>query len=146
MIDMQSVPPDNRAVTFFLLNPGEIPMQAKRSVIALAVAAVFAMSGCGQKEAPKAAAPAEPGAKPEVVVKLGHVAPMTGPQAHLGKDNEKGAVLAVEELNAKGMEIGGAKVKFELINEDDGADPKQGAIVAEKLVDAKGNGVIGDGN
>jgi branched-chain amino acid transport system substrate-binding protein len=78
-----------------------------------------------------------------VVVKLGHVAPMTGPQAHLGKDNENGAVLAIEELNAKGMEIGGAKVKFELIAEDDAADPKQGAIVAQKLVDAKVNGVIG---
>jgi branched-chain amino acid transport system substrate-binding protein len=68
---------------------------------------------------------------------------MTGPQAHLGKDNENGAKLAVEELNAKGLEIGGAKVKFELLAEDDAADPKQGAIVAQKLVDAKVNGVIG---
>ena len=118
-------------------------MQAKLSAIAFSVAAVFAVAGCGQKEEPKAAAPAAPAGKPEVVVKLGHVAPMTGPQAHLGKDNENGAVLAVEELNAKGMEIGGAKVKFELINEDDAADPKQGAIVAQKLVDAKVNGVIG---
>jgi len=119
-------------------------MQAKLSVVALSVAAALALSACGQKEEPKpvAAAPG-PVAKPEVVVKLGHVAPMTGPQAHLGKDNENGAVLAVEELNAKGMEIGGAKVKFELINEDDAADPKQGAIVAQKLVDAKVNGVIG---
>jgi branched-chain amino acid transport system substrate-binding protein len=76
-------------------------MQAKLSAIALTVATAFALSGCGQKEEPKAAAPAAPAAKPEVVVKLGHVAPMTGPQAHLGKDNENGAVLAVEELNAK---------------------------------------------
>ncbi|UCV19289.1 branched-chain amino acid ABC transporter substrate-binding protein [Ferribacterium limneticum] len=118
-------------------------MQAKLSVVALSVAAAFALSACGQKEEPKMVAPAAPAAKPEVVVKLGHVAPMTGPQAHLGKDNENGAVLAIEELNAKGMEIGGAKVKFELINEDDAADPKQGAIVAQKLVDAKVNGVIG---
>ncbi len=121
-------------------------MQAKLSVVALSVAAALAMAGCGQKEEPKpAAAPAAPApvAKPEVVVKLGHVAPMTGPQAHLGKDNENGAVLAIEELNAKGLEIGGAKVKFELLAEDDQADPKQGAIVAQKLVDAKVNGVIG---
>ncbi|PKO43812.1 MAG: branched chain amino acid ABC transporter substrate-binding protein [Betaproteobacteria bacterium HGW-Betaproteobacteria-4] len=117
-------------------------MQARLSVIALSVATVFALSACGPKEEPKPVA-AAPDAKPEVVVKLGHVAPMTGPQAHLGKDNENGAVLAIEELNAQGMEIGGAKVKFELINEDDGADPKQGAIVAQKLVDAKVNGVIG---
>lgn len=119
-------------------------MHAKLSVVALSIVAAFAFSACGQKEEPKAAAaPAGPAAKPEVVVKLGHVAPMTGPQAHLGKDNENGAVLAVEELNAKGLEIGGAKVKFQLLAEDDAADPKQGAIVAQKLVDAKVNGVIG---
>jgi len=78
-----------------------------------------------------------------IVVKLGHVAPMTGPQAHLGKDNESGARLAIEELNAQGLEIGGAKVSFELLGEDDQADPKQGSIVAQKLVDAKVAGVIG---
>lgn len=119
-------------------------MQAKLSVVALSVVAAFALSACGQKEAPApVAAPAAPAAKPEVVVKLGHVAPMTGPQAHLGKDNESGALLAVEELNAQGVEIGGAKVKFELVSEDDQADPKQGTIVAQKLIDAKVNGVVG---
>lgn len=120
-------------------------MQAKLSAVALSVAAAFALSACGQKEEapPPAAAPAAPAEKPEVVVKLGHVAPMTGPQAHLGKDNESGAVLAVEDLNAQGLEIGGAKVKFELVSEDDQADPKQGTIVAQKLVDDKVNGVVG---
>lgn len=122
-------------------------MQAKLSVVALSVAAAFALAACGPKEEPKPvaapAAPAAPAAKPEIVVKLGHAAPMTGPQAHLGKDNENGAALAIEELNAKGLEIGGAKVKFELLAEDDQADPKQGSIVAQKLVDAKVNGVIG---
>ena len=68
---------------------------------------------------------------------------MTGPQAHLGKDNENGARLAIDELNAQALEIGGAKIKFELVAEDDQADPKQGTIVAQKLVDAKVNGVIG---
>lgn len=120
---------------------------AKLSVVALSVVAAFTLSACGQKEEPKPAAtpaaPAAPAAKPEVTVKLGHVAPMTGPQAHLGKDNENGARLALEELNAKGLEIGGAKVKFEFLGEDDQADPKQGTIVAQKLVDAKVNGVIG---
>lgn len=119
-------------------------MHAKLSIVALSIVAAFAFSACGQKEEPKpVAAPGAPAAKPEVVVKLGHVAPMTGPQAHLGKDNENGAVLAVEELNAQGFEIGGAKIKFQLLAEDDAADPKQGAIVAQKLVDAKVNGVIG---
>ena len=111
----------------------------------LALVAAIALIGCGNKEqpAPQAAAPAAPAAKPEVLVKLGHAAPLTGPQAHIGKDNEYGATLAVEELNAKGLEIGGAKVKFELISDDDQSDPKQGTIVAQKFVDAKVNGVIG---
>lgn len=79
----------------------------------------------------------------EQVVKIGHVGPMSGAIAHLGKDNENGARLAVEELNAKGVSIGGKKVKFELVAEDDAADPKQGTAAAQKLVDAKVNGVIG---
>ena len=121
-------------------------MQAKLSAIALSVVAALALGACGKKEEPKqVAAPAAPApvAMPVIVVKLGHVAPMTGPQAHLGKDNEYGALLAVEELNARGLEIGGAKVTFELLGEDDQADPKQGSIVAQKLVDAKVAGVIG---
>jgi branched-chain amino acid transport system substrate-binding protein len=77
------------------------------------------------------------------VVKIGHVAPLSGPIAHLGKDNEYGARMAIEELNAKGLSIGGKKVKFELLAEDDAADPKQGTSAAQKLVDQKVQGVIG---
>jgi len=77
------------------------------------------------------------------VVKIGHVGPVSGAIAHLGKDNENGARLAIEELNAKGVRIGGQTVKFELIAEDDAADPKQGTAAAQKLVDSKVNGVIG---
>jgi branched-chain amino acid transport system substrate-binding protein len=51
--------------------------------------------------------------------------------------------MAIDDLNAKGVTIGGAKVKFELLAEDDAADPKQGTAVAQKLVDAKVQGVIG---
>jgi branched-chain amino acid transport system substrate-binding protein len=79
----------------------------------------------------------------ELVIKLGHVSPMSGGQAHYGRDNANGAILAVEDLNAKGMTIGGQKAKFQLLNEDDAADPKQGTAVAQKLVDSKVNGIIG---
>jgi len=79
----------------------------------------------------------------DMVVKIGHVAPTSGTGAHLGKDNENGARMAIEELNAKGVTIGGKKVKFELLAEDDASDPKQGTAAAQKLVDAKVNGVIG---
>ena len=77
------------------------------------------------------------------VVKIGHVGPTSGGIAHLGKDNENGARMAVDELNAKGVTIGGKKVKIELLAEDDGADPKQGTAAAQKLVDSKVAGVVG---
>lgn len=79
----------------------------------------------------------------EQVVKIGHVAPVSGPQAHYGKDNENGARMAIEELNAQGATIAGKKIKFELVAEDDGADPKQGTAAAQKLCDAKVAGVVG---
>jgi len=79
----------------------------------------------------------------DMEVRIGHVAPLSGGQAHYGKDNERGAIMAIEDLNAKGVTIGGKKVKFRLISEDDAADPKQGTAVAQKLVDAKVHGVVG---
>ena len=82
-------------------------------------------------------------AQAQTVIKIGHVSPLTGNQAHLGKDNENGARLAIDDLNEKKLKIGGQDVKFELLPEDDAADPKQGTAVAQKLVDAKVAGVIG---
>lgn len=78
-----------------------------------------------------------------LLVKVGHAAPLTGPQAHLGKDNENGVRLAIDELNAKGFEIGGKKVHFELMSEDDQADPRIATTVARKFVDDGVNVVIG---
>jgi len=102
-------------------------MQVKLNVIVGAVVAMCAVAASAQ----------------ETVVKIGHVAPMSGGQAHYGKDNENGARMAVEDLNAKGVVVGGKKIKLELVAEDDAADPKQGAAVATKLCDAKVNGVVG---
>ncbi|NNG22790.1 branched-chain amino acid ABC transporter substrate-binding protein [Telluria aromaticivorans] len=82
-------------------------------------------------------------AQAQQVVKIGHVGPVSGPNAHLGKDNENAARMAIDELNARGVMLGGQKVKLQLLAEDDGSDPKQGTAVAQKLVDAKVNGIIG---
>ncbi|CAM3324722.1 branched-chain amino acid ABC transporter substrate-binding protein [Polaromonas hydrogenivorans] len=79
----------------------------------------------------------------DAVVKIGHVAPMSGAQAHYGKDNENGVRMAIEELNTQNIVIGGKKIKFELVAEDDAADPKQGTAVAQKLCDSKVAGVVG---
>ncbi len=79
----------------------------------------------------------------QTVVTIAHVGPTSGGIAHLGKDNENGAIMAVEELNAAGVTIGGKKVTLKLMTEDDAADPKQGTAVAQKLVDANVSGVVG---
>ena len=100
-----------------------------QKLVSLAVAGAFALGASAVSA--------------QTVVKIGHVGPMTGGIAHLGKDNEFGAKLAIEELNAKKIKIGGQEVKFELLSEDDAADPKQGTAAAQKLVDAKVNGIIG---
>ena len=97
-------------------------------LMSVAVAAAFAAAGT---------------ASAQMVVKIGQVSPLTGNIAQLGKDNEACAKLAIEDLNAKKIKIGGQEVKWELLSEDDAADPKQGTAAAQKLVDAKVNGVIG---
>lgn len=119
-------------------------MQLSIQALSLSVVAALLAGACGSKEesapAPTAGSPA---ATTELVIRLGHAAPLTGPQAHLGKDNENGARLAVEDLNAAGLLIGGQKARFELLGEDDQADPRQGTTVAQKLVDAHVHAVIG---
>ena len=91
-------------------------MQVKLNVIVAAAAAVLTSTVMAQ----------------DMVVKIGHVGPVSGAQAHYGKDNENGARMAIEDLNAKGVTIGGKKVKLELVAEDDAADPKQGTAAAQK--------------
>ena len=98
-------------------------------IILTLLAAAVALAGCSQKSSP--------------AIKIGHVAPLTGGIAHLGKDNENGARLAVEEANAAKIKIGGKEARFSLVAEDDQADPKVGTTVAQKLVDQKVAGVVG---
>jgi branched-chain amino acid transport system substrate-binding protein len=117
----------------------------KRQLLAISVMSAALLAACGKKEEapPPAAAPAPAPAMETVTVKIGHVGPTSGAIAHLGKDNENGARMAIDELNARGVMIGGKKATFELLAEDDAADPKQGTAAAQKLVDSKVNGVIG---
>jgi branched-chain amino acid transport system substrate-binding protein len=123
-------------------------MQRSYKLLGLAVVAAMSLAACSKKDdaanstagtaaAPTAAASGE-------VIKIGHAAPLTGGIAHLGKDNENGARLAVEEVNkAGGLTLGGKKYTLELMAEDDAGDPKQGNVVAQKMVDAKVAGVVG---
>lgn len=119
-------------------------MLQHRPLLLLAALCAALASGCGKsdKPAPDAGA-AGPAAAAELVVKIGAAAPLTGPQAHIGKDNENGTRMAIEDANAKGITIGDKKVRLELLSEDDQTDPRTATVVAQKLVDAKVNGVIG---
>ena len=110
--------------------------------LTVVAAAVFALYGCGKEEPKKAEAPKAP-AEEVAVVKIGHAGPLTGGIAHLGKDDENGARLAVDEATAKKLKIGGKTIRFELMSEDDQADPKMGPTIAQKMVDAKVAGVAG---
>ncbi len=121
----------------------------QHSKIALTLlAAAIGLIGCGEEQKPAppkpaAEAPKAPPPAPAVEIKIGHVGPLTGGIAHLGKDNENGARLAIEEANAAKIKIDGKEAKFTLVAEDDQADPKVGTTVAQKLVDAKVSGVVG---
>jgi branched-chain amino acid transport system substrate-binding protein len=116
------------------------------------VAAAVALVGCGEQKPPaKAEAPAKtpaaeapkPAPAPALEIKIGHAGPLTGGIAHLGKDNENGVKLAVDEANEAKIKIGGKEAKFTFVGVDDQADPKAGTTVAQKLVDDKVNGVVG---
>jgi branched-chain amino acid transport system substrate-binding protein len=113
--------------------------------LTLVAVAILGVYGCSKEEpkqaavAPKAAAPAEE----TVTVTIGHAGPLTGGIAHLGKDDENGVHLAIDEANAKKIKIGGKTVNFVMDSQDDQADPKLGPTIAQKFVDEKVAGVVG---
>jgi branched-chain amino acid transport system substrate-binding protein len=86
------------------------------------------------------------GAQPVEIIKIGFASPLTGPQAHYGLDNLNGARMAVDELNARNPRIGKRAARFQLLAEDDHADPRTGTIVAQRLVDAGARAVVGHFN
>src|SRR5690606_3486547 len=91
------------------------------------LAAAVALAGCGEEKPAAKAESGAPTATAQVLeVRIGHVAPLTGSIAHLGKDNENGARLAIDEANEAKIEIGGQPTRFVLLPEDDQADPKVG--------------------
>jgi branched-chain amino acid transport system substrate-binding protein len=111
--------------------------------ITLAICTVLTL-GCGKQEQKTENPAAVPDtATTTLSVRIGHAAPLTGPQAHLGKDNENAIRMAIDELNNEKITIGGKTAHFELLSEDDMADPRTATQVAQKLVDAGINGMIG---
>jgi branched-chain amino acid transport system substrate-binding protein len=115
----------------------------KQTFISFAVsAAVCSVITTSQAQTP-AASTVEAGTR---IVKIGVVGPLTGGLAHFGKDNENGARLALEEINKRGLTIGGQRITLVLDTQDDAADPKTGTQVAQKLVDDGVVAVVGHYN
>jgi branched-chain amino acid transport system substrate-binding protein len=129
-----------------LLQFNKTPMSNKHLTPTLLILFAAALMACNKSEtasSSSSSAATKTSATDELIIKIGASAPLTGPQAHIGKDNENGTRMAIEDANAKGIMLGGKKVHFELLSEDDQTDPKTATIVAQKLVDAKVSGVIG---
>jgi branched-chain amino acid transport system substrate-binding protein len=112
-------------------------MKSPLLTISIAVALGLGLVACGDKKEGAAAGSSNG------TVKIGQSSPLTGPQAHIGKDNDNGARMAIDEINATKPTIGGKPVTFEILSEDDQADPKTATIVAQRLVDEGVVGVIG---
>ncbi|WP_438391538.1 branched-chain amino acid ABC transporter substrate-binding protein [Caballeronia sp. DA-9] len=79
-------------------------------------------------------------------VKVGFAAPLTGANAGYGKDLQNGVQLALDEANAKKIQIGGKTANFTIQAEDDQADPRVGVQAAQKLVDGGVAVVVGHFN
>src|SRR6476661_6280928 len=67
-------------------------------------------------------------------IKIGSAGPMTGANAAFGEQLRRGAMMAVEDINAAGGVNG---KKLELVIGDDACDPKQATAVANKMVSDK---------
>jgi branched-chain amino acid transport system substrate-binding protein len=68
------------------------------------------------------------------VVKIGYSGPLSGGAALYGKNVLDGMQMAVNEINAAGLEVGGKKVKLEVVPLDDKYNPSETAINAQRLV------------
>lgn len=80
--------------------------------------------------------------KPEKIVRVGVLFPMTGDLADKGKDSVQGVTLAVEEVNAAGgiAALGGARI--EMVSGDTRGNPDTGVEEAERLITSQGVSAI----
>ena len=80
---------------------------------------------------------------PTTLVRIGVAAPLSGQIAHLGKAISRGVSLAVEQANEASRVTAAAGVRFELVEQDDGADPRRAVATATALIDRGVVAVVG---
>ncbi|MCM2209726.1 ABC transporter substrate-binding protein, partial [Klebsiella quasipneumoniae] len=83
----------------------------------------FALAACAA-----AAVLASSPALAQDVVKIGYTGPLSGGAALYGKNVLSGIQMAVDEINAGGLQVGGKKVKLEVVALDDKYAPAEAAI------------------
>lgn len=73
-------------------------------------------------------------------IKIGVAGPMTGPLTQYGDMVKEGVQTAIDQINAAGGVNG---EKLEMVTLDDGCEPKQGPVVANRVVNQKIGFVVG---
>ncbi|SMP70119.1 ABC transporter substrate-binding protein [Noviherbaspirillum suwonense] len=94
-------------------------MRIKMKPVYLAAAVAMAFSGS---------------ALAQEVVKIGFSGPLSGGAALYGKNVLMGMEMAANEVNAKGLEVGGKKYKLEIVSLDDKYNPSETAINVQRLI------------
>jgi len=81
-------------------------------------------------------------------IKIALTGPYSGGSAPMGTSARDGSKLAVAELNAAGgIDVGGKKLKIEIVERDDEAKNDRGALIAQELASMSDlSGVIGSVN
>lgn len=113
------------------------------SLATLAALAAVACGGGNENTAQDTANQEAANAPTEMVVKIGYAGPLSGPVAHMGKDAENGVSIAIDEANEANIKLGGQRVSFQLVSEDDQSDPKSATQIAQRFVDNNTAGIIG---
>jgi branched-chain amino acid transport system substrate-binding protein len=79
-------------------------------------------------------------------VPIGYAGPLTGASSNYGKDLEMGAQLAIDQVNAAHLVVGGKPLQVALLSQDDEGDPKKAVQIAQRLVDSNVVAVVGHFN
>jgi len=104
-----------------------------RFIVSLVVLMTVLLAACAPAAAPTAA-PAAPTAAPAdtTPIKIGILAPLSGPVPTFGVSTKNGAMMAIDEWNAKGGVLGR---KIEALVEDSQCTPDPAVNAANKLID-----------
>ena len=112
-----------------------------RSILSMIILLAVLLSACATPATPEPAAPGEPAAPAEPVapaegpIKVAILAPLSGPVPTFGVSTRDGAILAIEEWNARGGVLGR---QIEYIVEDSQCTPGPAVNAANKVIEQDG--------